>query len=125
MFYNMNDIMATNSALREISSIPKVPQGTDSGTQFEILKMYIEEFQKTLDAEHEVGMLLTNFGRNILLRVTFVSYESPAIMIFKGYADGREATLMQHVSQLNFMLTSIPKEPDRPKRTIGFAPSEE
>jgi len=33
---------------------------------------------------------------------------------------GREATLIQHVNQLNFMLTTIDKEPDRPKREIGF-----
>lgn len=41
-------------------------------------------------------------------------------MVFKGYVNGKFSTLIQHVSQLNFLLTSIEKEPDRPKRTIGF-----
>ncbi len=35
--------------------------------QFEIIKKYIEEFEASLDTEHEVGMLLTNFGQSILM----------------------------------------------------------
>ncbi len=31
------------------------------------------------------------------------------------------STLIQHVSQLNFLLTSVPKADDRPKNQIGFA----
>lgn len=46
-------------------------------------------------------------------------------MVFKGFVNGREATLIQHINQLNFMLTSIEKEPDRPKRKIGFSVSDE
>lgn len=44
-------------------------------------------------------------------------------MVFKGYVNGRMSTLIQHVSQLNFLLTSVPKEPDKPKRKIGFSTS--
>ena len=106
--------------LRELASCEPVPLGTDSATQFEILKQYIEEFQDNLDSEHEVGMLLTNFGQNILLRVTYISYESPSLMIFKGYVNDKQATLVQHVNQLNFLLTSVDKESGRPKRIIGF-----
>ena len=42
------------------------------------------------------------------------------LTVFKGFVNGREATLIQHINQLNFMLTTIEKEPDRPKRQIGF-----
>mgnify|MGYP007069894063 CR=1 FL=1 len=34
-----------------------------SDTQFEIIKKYIEEFEASLDEEHEVGVMLTNFGQ--------------------------------------------------------------
>lgn len=88
--------------------------------QFEILKKYIQEFECSLDAEHEVGIMMTNFGQSVLMQVTQVSYEDPVLMVFKGYVNGREATLIQHINQLNFMLTSVEKEPDRPKRKIGF-----
>ena len=91
-----------------------------SDTQFEIIQKYIKEFEKTLDAEHEVGLMLTNMGESIVMQVTEVTYEESVLMVFKGYVNGRMSTLIQHVSQLNFILTSIEKEPERPKRTIGF-----
>ena len=42
------------------------------------------------------------------------------IQAFEASVDGNEATLIQHAHQLNFLLTKVRKEPDRPKRTIGF-----
>lgn len=114
-----------NFALPEIH-IPDIPvidtpaQHMWSDEQFEILKKYIQDFERSLDSEHEVGVMMTNFGQSILMQVSQVMYEFPVLMVFKGYVNGREATLIQHINQLNFMLTSIEKEPDRPKRTIGF-----
>ena len=91
-----------------------------SDEQFEVLKRYIQNFEKSLDQSHEVGVMMTNFGQSIIMQVTEITYEYPVLMIFKGYVNGRFATLIQHINQLNFMLTSIEKESDRPKRTIGF-----
>lgn len=88
--------------------------------QFEILKRYIQDFEQSLDAEHEVGIMMTNFGQSVLMYVQQITYEDPVLMVFMGYVNGREATLIQHINQLNFMLTSVEKEPDRPKRQIGF-----
>ena len=89
--------------------------------QFEILKKYVQEFEITLDTEHEVGIMMTNFGQTVLMTVEQITYEDPVLMVFKGYVNGRPSTLIQHVNQLNFMLTSIEKETDRPKRQIGFS----
>ena len=91
-----------------------------SDTQFEIIREYIQAFEASLDDEHEVGLMLTNFGQSMLMQVTNISYEKSVLMVFKGYVNGNEATLIQHVHQLNFLLTKVQKEPDRPKRTIGF-----
>lgn len=91
-----------------------------SDEQFEILKKYITSFEESLDNEHEVGVLLTNFGQSVLMQVTSVTYEFPVILIFKGFVNGREATLIQHVNQLNFLLTSMEREDDKPKNRIGF-----
>lgn len=62
----LSSALSDASAIRQLTNLEPVPVGTDSGTQFEILKQYIEEFQNSLDSEHEVGMLLINFGQNIL-----------------------------------------------------------
>lgn len=102
----------------EITPLPIAYSYSD--TQFEVLQKYIRNFESTLDPEHEVGVLLTNFGQSVIMHVTEISYEESVLMIFKGYVNGKMSTLIQHVSQLNFLLTSVEKEPDRPKRTIGF-----
>lgn len=91
-----------------------------SDTQVAIIRDYIMEFQQSLDNEHDVALLLTHFGNSILMEVTHIGYEESVLVVFKGFVNGRQSTLIQHVSQLNFLLTSVPKEPDKPKRQIGF-----
>lgn len=103
----------------EIPDMPTHHMWAD--TQFEILKKYISNFEDTLDDEHEVGVMLTNFGQSVLMNVTNITYEESVLMVFKGFVNGRSATLIQHINQLNFLLTTVEKEPDRPKRRIGFA----
>ena len=96
-----------------------------SDTQFEILKKHIMDFEAALDDEHEVGLLLTNFGQSVLMHVTDITYEKSVLMVFNGYVNGKQATLIQHISQLNFLLTTVEKSPERPKRRIGFLSPEE
>lgn len=91
-----------------------------SDTQFEIIRDYILDFQGSLDNEHDIGLMLTNFGSSVMMEVTHISYEKSVLMVFKGYVNGRMSTLIQHVSQLNFLLTTVPKDPAKPHRTIGF-----
>ncbi len=91
-----------------------------SDTQFDIIKKYILDFQASLDDEHDVGVMLTNFGSTVLMEVTEIGYERSVLMIFKGFVNNRKATLIQHISQLHFLLTSVPKSPQHPKRVIGF-----
>ena len=91
-----------------------------SDTQFEILQKYIKEYESTLDASHEVGLMLTNFGSTITMQVTEIGYEESVLLVFKGYVNGKMSTLIQHVSQLNFLLTAVEKPSDRPKQKIGF-----
>ena len=96
-----------------------------SDTQFEIIRDYVREFQASLDDEHDVGLMLTNFGQSMLMNVTHISYEKSVLMVFRGFVNGTEATLIQHVSQLNFLLMAVPKDPDIPHRKIGFSVDEE
>lgn len=92
-----------------------------SDTQFEILMKHIKQFESGLSDSEEVGLLLTNFGQSLTMHVTEIGYEESVLMIFRGYINGNFATLIQHVSQLNFLLMAVPVEPERPKRPIGFS----
>ena len=121
----MFDHRSIISQLPEIE-MPDLPvQHMWSDTQYEIIQKYIKDFESALDSEHEVGVMLTNFGQSVLMRVTDITYEKSVLMVFRGYVDGREATLIQHINQLSFLLTTIEKEPDRPKRRIGFSKAED
>lgn len=93
-------------------------------TQFGILKEQIKEYEETLDSEHEVGIMMTDFGKSVLMQVTYISYKDPVLIIFKGFVGGQESVLIQHINQLNFLLTKVTKEPNKPKRRIGFITEE-
>lgn len=123
--YNLPGISSFGVKIPELPKIDTPVQHMWADEQFKILRKYIQEFEESLDANHEVGIMMTNFGQSILMQVNQVSYEEPVLMVFKGLVNGREATLIQHINQLNFMLTSMDKEPDRPKRKIGFSSSDE
>lgn len=120
------DINMPNFKVPELPRIEPAPIAYSySDTQFEILSEYIKDFERSLDPNHEVGLMFTNFGQSVLMQVTEVSYEKSVLMVFKGYVNGQMSTLIQHVSQLNFLLTSVEKEPDKPKQAIGFVRPEE
>ncbi len=108
-------------------SIPEPPvMHIWSEDQFEIIKRYIEDFEATLDKGHDVGLMLTNFGQSVVMQVTEISYEESVLMVFKGLVNGSPATLIQHINQLNFMLTTVPRNnPEEPKRKIGFSTEQE
>lgn len=116
--------MGFNLNLPDMSALTAVPYNpvsdSFSDTQFEIIKRYVQDFQRSLDQDHDVGLLLTNFGQATLMEVTQIGYEKSVLMVFRGYVNGTMATLIQHISQLNFLLMAVPKAPDQPKRKIGF-----
>lgn len=105
----------------QITATPYNPASYSfSDTQFEIIRKYVKDFQNSLDSDQDVALLLTNFGQSVLMEVTEIGYEESVLMVFRGYVNGRMSTLIQHISQLNFLLTSVPKAKEQPKRQIGF-----
>ena len=115
---NITDYSAFLSKVPEILPAPVAFSYSDP--QYEILKKYIQDYESTLESDHEVALLLTHFGQSILMQVTEIGYEESVLMVFKGYVNGTMSTLIQHINQLNFLLTSVPKEPERPARRVGF-----
>ena len=108
-----------NYSLPIESRIPIADSYAD--TQFEIVKSYIQQFENSLDSEHIVGLKLTNFGSSTLMQVERISYEMPVLMIFHGTVEGNPSTLIQHISQLNFLLVAVPLLPEKKKYKIGFS----
>lgn len=89
--------------------------------KYEKLKEQIEDFQKNLPDTMDVYVQLASFGSNILMYVDSIGYQNPDMLYFYGTINGNEAQLIQHVSQLNFLLMALPKiESDTEPKRIGF-----
>ena len=88
---------------------------------YERIVLYIQKFEETLDAEHEVGMGFAGSDAGTL-KIEGMGYFAPDMITFYG-ADpaGNKMQLVQHVSQLSVMLVAEPKpeEAQEPLR-IGF-----
>ena len=81
---------------------------------------YIEEFEKSLDKDHEVGIRLVSFDKNLTINVSNIGYFNPSLIIFEGeLEDGSKVKLIQHISQINFLLLAVKKR-HKSKRKIGF-----
>ncbi|WP_372663767.1 DUF6173 family protein [Cohnella sp.] len=89
--------------------------------QYEVIMKSINEFEATLDDNLEVAVQLAAFGQSIVLQVSSIGYSNPSLIHFYGYVNGTKSELIQHVSQLSFLLTTVPKSnPNEPAKRIGF-----
>ena len=94
---------------------------TMADRQYEIIALAINEFEKDLDDNSEVALNLTHFNQNITMSVTDLGYSNPSLIHYYGYVNDQYSELIQHVSQINFLLTSRPKsDPTKPPRRIGY-----
>ncbi len=89
---------------------------------YKIVMKRIKEFEDSLDYDHEVAIMLASFGQSITMTVTEIRYSNPSTLVFHGLVDGKPATLIQHMNQLNFLLRSVEKSsPEKPPFRMGFA----
>jgi len=86
------------------------------------LVAYIVQFERNLDAEHEIAGRMVSFGSAIQFHIVDVGYWNPDIITFDGVdPGGNPMKLIQHVSQLNVLLVSARKlAPEAEPRRIGF-----
>ncbi len=105
------------------AAVAKKPVGKKSPAQwaYQRLILYIQNFEKALDDNHEVAMGFTDTGAGVL-RIEGMGYFDPDIVTFYGTdASGTKVQLVQHVSQLNVLLRAMPKaKPDVEPVRIGF-----
>jgi hypothetical protein len=114
------DIMPATDLLKGATDKP-VEQKSPAEWAYERMILYIQNFEKTLDNEHEVAMGFTG-GDAGVLRIEGMGYFDPDIVTFYGTdPEGGKNQLVQHVSQLNVMLRALPKQAKEaaPNR-IGF-----
>lgn len=115
----------TISLAQEISDM-EIRDYTMADWKYEKLKEQIQEFQKNLPDTVDVCIKLASFGQSILMIVEEIGFQNPDLLYFYGTVNGNEAQLIQHISQLNFLLMTQPKaEPQARPRRIGFYANED
>jgi hypothetical protein len=87
---------------------------------YERIVKQIDEFEKELSDEEEIGGRLISAPGEGAFHIEDVSYWGPDKLIFSGKNQhGKPVRLLQHNSQFNILLTALPKDKDEPRR-IGF-----
>lgn len=97
------------------------PQKSAARWAYERLILYIQNFEKQLDSEHEVAIGFAGGGAGVV-RIGGLGYFDPDIVTFYGSdGSGARTQLVQHVTQLNVMLRAVPKaHEEAPPSRIGF-----
>ena len=117
-----------SAAQGKIPKALKDPSANKSPAQwaYERIIIYIQNFEKQLDNDEEVGMGFVG-GDAGVIKIEGLGFYDPDLVTFYGSdGTGAKTQLIQHVTQLNVMLRAAPKESDQaePNR-IGFRLAEE
>ena len=121
------DVHTSEDAPTETEDLPAdvtrkpVKQKSAAEWAYERLVLYIQNFEKQLDSDHEVGMGFAG-GDAGILRIEGLGYFDPDIVTFYGTdPSGARTQLIQHVTQLSVILKAAPKEREsEAPRRIGF-----
>ena len=110
----------------DIPELPKIQTPTDHNLASEFHKRLVEwvnDFDKSLDQDHEVGVRLVNFGQAVTFHLRDIGYWNPSLISFSGYTEqGEPVELIQHVSQISILLLKVKRQdPSQPKQPIGLA----
>jgi Family of unknown function (DUF6173) len=122
---NIPDMGATMRAMEDARRNDLDRQARNSGRYdaediFKHLMQRVRAFQSALDEDQEIGLQLANFGLPAQIHIRSISYRNPNLIEFHGVnADDHEVTLVQHISQLNFLLIAVKPIEETPYR-IGF-----
>lgn len=113
-----------NFEIPNADELQKSPESEFASDFFQKISHYMNEFDNSLDQEHEMGIKLVNFGQSIQFAIHNLGYYNPKLICFYGtLPDGSSVQLVQHVNQISFLLTTLPrKNPEQPKQPIGFHP---
>ncbi|MGB3515567.1 MAG: DUF6173 family protein [Elainellaceae cyanobacterium] len=122
----MNIDLSVTPRMPEIQ-IPRNPLITHAESNYasefhKRLVKWINDFDASLDNEHEVGIRLVSFGQTVTFHLQDLGYWNPSLILFSGTIEsGAPVELIQHVSQISILLMKMErKDPDKPKRPIGF-----
>ena len=89
---------------------------------YKAIREYFDQFEAVLDNSHEIAISLASFGNEVDFRPEKIGFSMPSLVTFIGVTDaGERVQLVQHVSQLSFMLRAAEKLKEEPTRIAFYA----
>ena len=87
------------------------------------LERVFYSFMAELNPDEELGLALTSFGAIRQIRVESVKALGPNLLQIDGYEADQPVVLVQHISQLSFLLVplKLASPEQEPLRKIGFS----
>jgi hypothetical protein len=99
---------------------PPKSQLNPASWTYERLVKQIQDFESGLSSDEEIGARLVGTPGAGVLHVEDAGYWGPDLLFFYGTNEhGKAVQLIQHYTQVNLLLTALPKEGPEPRR-IGF-----
>lgn len=105
---------------RQIENANRMAGRYDAEEVFEHLMARVNSFQAGLSEKEEIGLRLANFGEAAQIHIREIRYKNPNLIEFYGVnPDDHNVILVQHISQLNFLLVAVKPFEEKPFR-MGF-----
>lgn len=118
----LNATQKSHTKNQKMISTATIQENSIAQIVAENLYQEILNYQANLSNTEDVTVSLVQFNETITILVDSIGYIGYNLVRFGGKDNsGRSLELIQHISQLNFLLTTVPKNvPEVPKREIGF-----
>lgn len=83
----------------------------------------IQKFESQLEPSQGMQFILMGLGQSVSVSVEHIEFKNPNLVFFFGKLNNQKVQLIQHVSQLNFLLVAVSTEdvPVKERRPIGFS----
>ena len=115
-------LQTSQTSKQKMISAATIQEGSTAQIVAENLYQEILNYQANLPDTEDVAMSVVSFNQTTTILVDSIGYIGYNLVRFGGKdGAGKPLELIQHISQLNFLLTIVPKpEPENEKRKIGF-----
>ncbi len=114
-----------NKAYKRNQEIFNAAQIQNLSTAEQIAKLLYKRillFQESLPNSEDVAIAIVQFNQVNTILVESIGYSGYTLIVFHGKDNnGNPTELIQHISQLNFLLVAANLEPKASKRQIGFS----
>lgn len=118
----LSSVQKSNLSKQKTIDMAMIQEGSIAKIVAQNIHEEILQYQAALPEVSDVALAVVQFGMMTTILVDSIGYIGYNLIRFGGTDNsGKPLEVIQHVSQLNFLLTVAAKpDPELPKRRIGF-----